>query len=93
MKETNPCNKELSFVNVFLLIFLGIITYIQGAPTPKRVWQSPPTPNSCFYFVNLTSCEINNQQAEFDRKNRGMILNELKHLRRSKGFESTCKTR
>ena len=44
-----------------------------------------PTFNSCFFFY-----EINNQLPEFD--NRGMILNELKHLRRSKGFESRCKT-
>ena len=44
-----------------------------------------PTLNSCFYFVYLTSYEINNQLAEFDKKKkRGMILNELKHLRRSK---------
>ena len=76
MTQTNPYDKETSVINVFIMTFYGIITYIKGTPTPKRVWHPPPLPPPIlrFYFINLSSCEITNQQAEFDKKQR----NDLK---------------
>ena len=64
MTQTNPYDKETNVINVFIMIILGIITYIQGAPTPKRVWHPPAPPILRFYFINLSSCEITNQQAK-----------------------------
>ena len=60
-KQWSKTGHKYALENMNILIFSGIIAYIQVATAAKRVWRPP------ILVQNLTSYNQNNQLVKFDK--------------------------